>query len=351
MLPASRLKIYSFPHPTFPLTAKLQKRRRRDGVAIRATSDTQDATTVLLDRFWLSRGVNDARQRQKLVTLGIDNDENTTSLLALPLSSTSSVLGANSGWLLENGQDPTSVAEDVARISSRLLALRRLLGDRDDIDVVWMIEREPALLTSEAAVLTSRLVTLVTAAAGIDVVKLVESQPSLLLESAVSGDLSSNGEESLAQQQLAWSHGFFGDDDSQWNTRLFDLEQYKAVHGDCHVGFRDGDDSGLQRWAAKQREEHARGLLSEGRTMKLIDIGFEFSIERAEWLRWYNQLCAFKEEEGHCNPMPLAAGSDFLLLNWCAVQRIARRSHVMPEDREALLESIGFDWSGADALS
>jgi hypothetical protein len=43
--------------------------------------------------------------------------------------------------------------------------------------------------------------------------------------------------------------------------------------------------------------------------------------------------------------------ADFLLLNWCAIQRIARRSRVLPGDREALLTGIGFDWTGADALS
>lgn len=81
------------------------------------------------------------------------------------------------------------------------------------------------------------------------------------------------------------------------------------------------------------------------------ELDFEFDLERAEWLRWFNQLRAFKDIEGHCNPMPLAAGSDFLLLNWCAIQRIAKRSKVLPSDREALLEDIEFDWTGADALS
>ena len=81
------------------------------------------------------------------------------------------------------------------------------------------------------------------------------------------------------------------------------------------------------------------------------ELDFEFDLERAEWMRWFNQLVEFKGIHGHCNPMPLAAGDDFLLLNWCAVQRIAMRSRVMPEDRFKLLESIGFDWTGADALS
>ena len=35
----------------------------------------------------------------------------------------------------------------------------------------------------------------------------------------------------------------------------------------------------------------------------------------------------------------------------CCVQRIAKRSRVLTEERVALLEDIGFDWTGADALS
>jgi hypothetical protein len=62
-------------------------------------------------------------------------------------------------------------------------------------------------------------------------------------------------------------------------------------------------------------------------------------------------VSALREATGHCNPAPLAAGADFLLLNWCAVQRIARRSGRLAPDREAMLTALGFDWTGADALS
>lgn len=45
-------------------------------------------------------------------------------------------------------------------------------------------------------------------------------------------------------------------------------------------------------------------------------LGFEFDEERSEWLRWFNELRAFRDREGHTSPAPLAAGNDFLLLNW-----------------------------------
>ena len=35
----------------------------------------------------------------------------------------------------------------------------------------------------------------------------------------------------------------------------------------------------------------------------------------------------------------------------CSVQRIAKRSGALAQDRIALLDAIAFDWAGADALS
>ena len=121
--------------------------------------------------------------------------------------------------------------------------------------------------------------------------------------------------------------------------------------------------------------------------------GFEFDGERAEWLRWFHEVRAFRAQHGHCQPHPLAnpngapplplssplppivsarpavgeedlpdeplrpscaaaaAAADFLLINWCSLQRIMRRSGVLLPDRDALLTGLGFDWSGADPLS
>ena len=47
----------------------------------------------------------------------------------------------------------------------------------------------------------------------------------------------------------------------------------------------------------------------------------------------------------------IAAGEELVLANWCSVQRIARRSGVLSEERVKQLEAIGFDFDGADALS
>lgn len=37
----------------------------------------------------------------------------------------------------------------VREVSRRLLALQQLLGGREDVDVVWMVVREPQLLSAD----------------------------------------------------------------------------------------------------------------------------------------------------------------------------------------------------------
>ncbi len=48
---------------------------------------------------------------------------------------------------------------------------------------------------------------------------------------------------------------------------------------------------------------------------------------------------------------PDSSGVDLYLMNWCGIQRIAKRSRVLAESRERQLTDLGFDWDGADPLS
>lgn len=47
----------------------------------------------------------------------------------------------------------------------------------------------------------------------------------------------------------------------------------------------------------------------------------------------------------------MSAGADLYLVNWCSVQRVAARCKVLSQRRTDLLNSIDFDWTGADPLS
>ena len=60
---------------------------------------------------------------------------------------------------------------------------------------------------------------------------------------------------------------------------------------------------------------------------------------------------SFKEATGHASPAPLSAGADMYLINWASVQRVAHRCRVLSGRRTDLLNSVDFDWAGADPLS
>eukprot|EP00878_Enallax_costatus_P025135 GHUV01026860.1.p1 GENE.GHUV01026860.1~~GHUV01026860.1.p1 ORF type:complete len:116 (+),score=31.84 GHUV01026860.1:645-992(+) len=107
----------------------------------------------------------------------------------------------------------------------------------------------------------------------------------------------------------------------------------------------------VPRWANKQRRELSAGVLSADKAQLLAELNFEPDEDEAEWLRWFLELARFKEVHGHASPMSLSAGADFYLINWCSVQRVAYRCKVLSQRRLDLLNSIDFDWSGADPLS
>ncbi|KXZ54089.1 hypothetical protein GPECTOR_5g194 [Gonium pectorale] len=360
-----------------------------------------------------------------------------------PLAADAPLPGLPATWQLA-----VSTPEVVAA-SRRLLALQQMLGggesgDASDgsggggIDVVWMVVREPALLSADLTQLTSRLLDmkLATMGSGVDVLGLVEAQPALLLSdrwrwdleslqapaatpssaaeppssssaaptssgpslsvlqnppsaatsrspeapspnnvlptpafytvsagsaaaastsgTAASAAASAEGSEpsgAVGELVQAWQHGLASDGDAEWATRLGEMAAYVRAHGDTGVGFREGDDADLARWASKQRADWRKGRLAPGRLEQLSELGFIFDADEAEWVRWFRDLVTFKEATGHASPMPLVTGADMYLINWCSIQRIARRSRVLSESRIKRLDDLGFDWSGADPLS
>ena len=86
------------------------------------------------------------------------------------------------------------------------------------------------------------------------------------------------------------------------------------------------------------------------RREELEAIGFEFDADTAEWGFMYGRLQEAQQNlSGH--DAILDGGFDFLLNNWCSVQRISNRSGMLSEKRRQLLNAVNFDWTGADALS
>ena len=75
----------------------------------------------------------------------------------------------------------------------------------------------------------------------------------------------------------AWQLGSVSDGQLEWDKHCLQLVQYAQQHGDAHIGYRDGDDPDLVRWAKKQRHAHkeetlltSRSVTKSSRTCRLV---------------------------------------------------------------------------------
>ena len=313
---------------------------------LHATNPSAEIERDVLDRFWYSRGIVDDSTRDQLVGMSLRGIEDRGEQILAPTADDYVPPGVSSTWDIRRSIEcgGMDLPEDVAFASQRIIDLHRFLGSREDIDVVFMVQREPELLRASGQQLTRRILALRIdeAAEGMDVAKLAESQPALLLDEFENADVR---KEKLRE---AWNYGLVsGDDDRQWHIRFDELQAYKAEQGDCHVGHRDGDPKPLKRWCKKQRDERKEGGIDEEKIGMLTELGFEWDDEQAEWLRWYNEFTKTRHELDSNLTKP----EHFYLINWMSVQRIARKSKVLSREREALLGAAGFNWDMPDPLS
>lgn len=123
-------------------------RRLRADTTRCAAAGTEAAQ--LLDAFWLARGVVDEGQRRQLVAAAgslkaeLDSEAFQAAQVELP--------SLSAAWFLPDGDSSmggsSSSSPELAAVSRRILALQQLLGG-GGVDVVWMLVREPRLLSED----------------------------------------------------------------------------------------------------------------------------------------------------------------------------------------------------------
>ena len=102
-------------------------------------------------------------------------------------------------------------------------------------------------------------------------------------------------------------------------------------------------------WVAKQRLKKRHNKLSAEREAKLNAIGFNWGKSRSEkesdWGIRFNQLVEYKKTNGDCNNGRKMHSHNVKLGGWITIQRHLKKVNQMSEEREAKLDSIGFDWT------
>lgn len=129
---------------------------------------------------------------------------------------------------------------------------------------------------------------------------------------------------------------------SQWDERYEQLIEWKSENGHCQVPKAQG---ALGRWVARQRELRKKKKLSREREALLQNLDFTWNTNEAAWEARFQQLQLWKRDHGH-SCVPIAVGE---LGMWCAKARQLKRKNKLSQERIEKLESIGFTWSTASA--
>jgi hypothetical protein len=135
---------------------------------------------------------------------------------------------------------------------------------------------------------------------------------------------------------------------ASWHFWYGLLATYKEENGHVNVptktvfhGYR------LASWVNIQRRAYKNGKLSTERIRLLEELGFIWDALETAWNKGYQQLVAYKEENGHVNVPGDTVLHGYTLGNWVTVQRDFYRRGRLSTERIRLLEELGFIW---DAL-
>jgi hypothetical protein len=133
-----------------------------------------------------------------------------------------------------------------------------------------------------------------------------------------------------------------------WRQRFQQLVEYKQTYGDCKVPQQYSGNPQLGLWVNTQRRNKRTGTLVVERQAQLDSIGFEWGREEQEnpqaiWRQRFQELVEYKQTHGHCS-VPQQYGDNPQLGVWVTVQRWKKRTGALVVERQAQLDSIGFEW-------
>jgi hypothetical protein len=146
-----------------------------------------------------------------------------------------------------------------------------------------------------------------------------------------------------------------------WGQRFQQLVEYKQTHGDCKVRYQYSVNPQLGRWVNTQRWSKRKGTLGVKRQRQLNSIGFEWGKEieetpQAAWGQRFQQLVDYKKTHGDCRVPHQSRKQQQYNVSpqlgfWVAIQRRNKRTGSLGVERQAQLDSIGFEWGKEEEIS
>ena len=133
--------------------------------------------------------------------------------------------------------------------------------------------------------------------------------------------------------------------DEQWNKAFNLLKKFKEREGHCLVPVKHFENKfNLGSWTSNMRTNKSK--ISEGRLIKLNDIGFIWDPDSDSWKQGFEALTSFFDREGHCNVKSFHTENGMQLGSWVVRQR-SKKSTLSKEQLDNLAK-INFVWDIAD---
>lgn len=143
----------------------------------------------------------------------------------------------------------------------------------------------------------------------------------------------------------------FGKDNEGYWLKMFDqLFSFVIKHNHAIIPRGDNVTKPLALWLVKQRKLFRYGKLPQEKIEKFKRINVDLAYNRTQefeniWMGRYNELVAFKELNGHCNPSARKENEKSLGA-WVLLQRMDNKKKLLEEYKVELLNKIDFVWNG-----
>uniref|UniRef100_A0A7S4JSE0 Helicase-associated domain-containing protein n=1 Tax=Odontella aurita TaxID=265563 RepID=A0A7S4JSE0_9STRA len=144
---------------------------------------------------------------------------------------------------------------------------------------------------------------------------------------------------------------------ANWDRRLEELKDFKALHRHTNVPQRYGGNAALGRWVNTQRlqqrlrKQGQNSDMTDDRFKRLSELGFVWYVKGPDqWMDRYKELEAFNDEFGNCD-VPSRYAPNRRLGRWVSFQRTQYRLKLqsqhnhLTDERMKRLEKLGFSWT------
>jgi len=133
-----------------------------------------------------------------------------------------------------------------------------------------------------------------------------------------------------------------------WFERYGQLVAFQKKYGNRDIPARWPENQKLATWVVNQRVHQRDGVLEKEKVELLNRIGFKWNPKVSLWRTNYLALLDYRNRFGNCR-VPQKWEKNKTLATWVSSQRTLYGRNKLSRERIAMLDKIGFEWTGGVA--